>query len=161
MGQSGFVWWYGIVNDRTSDPLKLGRLKVRILGHHTGDLQNIPVDHLMWATPLLNPSNGGGGAGPECVGWAPLGIVECSWVWGYYEDGLNAQAPIVVGVLPGTRDQKAGSDPTKTNEGQPGWKDVRGGGAKAAAPKKLTSIKYTNGGVTGECTITQAPNNFG
>lgn len=156
MGVSGFVWFYGVVNDRTNDPLKLGRVRVRILGHMTGNTQVIPVDHLAWSKCLLDVLS----SGPECIGWTPLGITEAAWVWGFYEDGANSQAPVVVGVIPGTRDQKAGSDPTGTNEGQPGWGDPRSASAKAAGPKKLLSIKYNNGGVTGECIITQGPNNF-
>ena len=34
VGLDGFVWFVGIVEDRTNDPLKIGRCKVRILGHH-------------------------------------------------------------------------------------------------------------------------------
>ena len=33
MNQS-MIWWQGVVEDRY-DPLKLGRCRVRILGHHT------------------------------------------------------------------------------------------------------------------------------
>ena len=36
MGMEGFVWWYGVVEDR-KDPLYLGRVKVRCIGFHTDD----------------------------------------------------------------------------------------------------------------------------
>ena len=36
MGKEGFVWWYGVVEDR-KDPLYLGRVKVRCMGFHTDD----------------------------------------------------------------------------------------------------------------------------
>ena len=36
MGQDGFVWFIGVVEDR-NDPSKLGRVKVRCLGFHTED----------------------------------------------------------------------------------------------------------------------------
>ena len=34
MGLGGFLWFSGVVEDR-QDPLKAGRLRVRILGHNT------------------------------------------------------------------------------------------------------------------------------
>ena len=36
MGQDGFSWFVGVVEDR-NDPLKLGRVRVRCLGYHTSD----------------------------------------------------------------------------------------------------------------------------
>ena len=37
MGQDGFAWFVGVVEDR-DDPDKLGRVRVRCLGYHTEDL---------------------------------------------------------------------------------------------------------------------------
>ena len=34
MGLGGFLWFFGVVEDR-QDPLKVGRLRVRIVGVHT------------------------------------------------------------------------------------------------------------------------------
>ena len=34
MGFDGFIWFTGVVEDRR-DPMKLGRMKVRIAGIHT------------------------------------------------------------------------------------------------------------------------------
>ena len=42
-----FVWWQGVVEDR-NDPLKLGRCRVRILGYHTDNKQDIPTATLPW-----------------------------------------------------------------------------------------------------------------
>ena len=36
MGIEGFVWFYGVVEDR-KDPLFLGRVKVRCIGFHTAN----------------------------------------------------------------------------------------------------------------------------
>ena len=36
MGKDGFQWFVGVVEDRM-DPKRLGRLRVRCLGHHTED----------------------------------------------------------------------------------------------------------------------------
>ena len=64
MGKGGFVWWYGVVEDR-NDPLFLGRLKVRCIGWHTDDKtpgQGIPTEDLPWAQVLLSPQGGSGKA---------------------------------------------------------------------------------------------------
>ena len=38
MGQDGFTWFIGVVEDR-ADPLKAGRVRVRCLGYHTPDIR--------------------------------------------------------------------------------------------------------------------------
>ena len=43
IGYDRFVWFQGVVEDRM-DPQKLGRLRVRILGHHTEDKTKIPTE---------------------------------------------------------------------------------------------------------------------
>jgi len=52
MGQDGFVWFVGVVEDR-DDPDKLGRVRVRCLGYHTEDLDKIPT------TQVPSTINGG------------------------------------------------------------------------------------------------------
>ena len=50
MGKNGFVWWYGVVEDR-KDPLYLGRVRVRCIGWHTDDKDLIATEDLrgqMW-----------------------------------------------------------------------------------------------------------------
>ena len=42
MGRDGFIWFAGVVEDR-SDPLKLGRVRVRCLGYHTDDRNVLPT----------------------------------------------------------------------------------------------------------------------
>ena len=48
MGSEGFVWFYGVVEDR-KDPLFLGRVKARCIGFHTDDKTLIPTEDLPWA----------------------------------------------------------------------------------------------------------------
>ena len=48
MGADGFIWFTGVVEDR-NDPASLGRVRVRCLGHHTEDLNEIPTKDLPWA----------------------------------------------------------------------------------------------------------------
>ena len=52
MGKNGFVWWVGVVEDR-KDPLQLGRCRVRILGFHTEDTNELPTENLAWAIPIM------------------------------------------------------------------------------------------------------------
>ena len=42
MGKNGFVWWTGVVED-INDPLRLGRLRVRIIGFHTENKTLLPI----------------------------------------------------------------------------------------------------------------------
>ena len=59
-----FVWFTGIVENANNDPLKLGRVQVRIFGIHSDKLvednstgEGIPTNKLPWAVPLM-PVNG-------------------------------------------------------------------------------------------------------
>jgi len=96
MGKDGFQWFIGVVEDR-DDPKRLGRLKVRCLGHHTEDLVKLPTKDLPWAHPM-NPITSATVSG---IGQTPLGAVEGTWVVGFFTDGPTAQQPVVMGTLPG------------------------------------------------------------
>ena len=96
MGKNGFQWFVGVVEDR-QDPKTLGRLRVRCLGYHTEDLVKLPTADLPWAH-VMNPITSATVSG---LGQTPLGAVEGSWVVGFFQDGGDAQQPIVIGTLPG------------------------------------------------------------
>ena len=96
MGLDGFVWFIGVVEDR-QDPSKLGRVKVRCLGFHTEDKNDIPTEDLPWAHvmhPVTDPSMQG-------MGTTPSFLVEGSWVVGFFRDATEKQQPIIMGSLPG------------------------------------------------------------
>ena len=96
MGLDGFVWFTGVVEDR-NDPDALGRVRVRCLGFHTEDLEDIPSKDLPWATvmhPVTDPSMQG-------LGNSPSFLVEGSWVIGFFSDAKEKQQPIIMGSLPG------------------------------------------------------------
>jgi len=98
MGQSGFIWWFGVVED-INDPLKLGRVRVRVIGYHTPDKSIIGTADLPWAHPLQDITS----ASISGVGRSPTGLVPGSHVFGFFRDGLNAQQPVVmfsVGGIP-------------------------------------------------------------
>ena len=96
MGKDGFQWFVGVVEDR-NDPKTLGRVRVRCLGYHSEDLNKIPTKELPWAHPM-NPITSATVSG---VGQSPLGLVEGSWVIGFFTDGEDAQMPCIIGSLPG------------------------------------------------------------
>ena len=94
-GFNGFQWFKGVVENR-QDPLKLGRVQIRIIGLHSELKTLIPTDSLPWATIML-PVNGA----------RTLSVPkEGEWVIGFFEDGKNAQRPVILGIEPGIIPQK-------------------------------------------------------
>ena len=96
LGKEGFIWWIGVVEDRF-DPLYLGRCKVRILGWHTKDKTSLPTKNLPWCSPIQPITS----AAQTGVGISPTGVVEGSWVFGFYRDGNDAQEPMMLGTMGG------------------------------------------------------------
>lgn len=90
IGKDSFVWWVGIVEDR-ADPLGIGRCRVRIFGWHTDNKIELPTDTLPWALPMYPVNNSKAFSAPR------LG----DWIVGFFMDGHSAQAPVMMGVLPG------------------------------------------------------------
>ena len=76
IGQDGFQWWIGVVEDRT-DPEKLGRCRVRIFGIHTDDIVAIPTEDLPWAIPVYSVNNNDSFSAPR----------EGEYVVGFFLDG--------------------------------------------------------------------------
>ena len=96
-------WFTGVVEDR-EDPLQMGRVRVRIFGLHTDDTTKISILDLPWANVMM-PVNSASVSG---VGMTPTGLVEGSWVVGFFADGENAQDPIIMGSLPSKSTQASG-----------------------------------------------------
>jgi hypothetical protein len=123
MGKNGFIWFVGVVEDR-ADPKSLGRLRVRCLGYHTENLDKLETKDLPWAH-VMNPITSATVSG---LGQSPLGAVEGSWVVGFFQDGADAQMPIIIGTLPGipselpTKDNKKGFQ-DEVNANYPKYKD--------------------------------------
>ena len=114
MGLDGFIWFTGVVEDR-NDPSKLGRVRVRCVGHHTDDKSKIPTADLPWAHvmhPVTDPSMNG-------MGNTPSFMVEGTWVVGFFMDAEDKQQPVIIGTLPGVpvdspNKSKGFNDPTGT-----------------------------------------------
>ena len=95
MGQDGFSWFIGVVEDR-NDPKKASRVRVRCLGYHTTDIQEIPTEDLPWATVMM-PVTAGANSG---IGMSPHFLIEGTWVVGFFRDPAK-QEPVIMGALPG------------------------------------------------------------
>ena len=90
IGQDGFVWWIGVVED-IDDPLTLGRCKVRCFGYHPAKSTNlVPTEDLPFALSI-HPLNT-----PNLYGTPRIG----EWVFGFFLDALSAQEPAILGYLP-------------------------------------------------------------
>jgi hypothetical protein len=89
-GRKQFIWWTGIVED-VNDPLKIGSVRVRIIGVHSQDKNLVPTNTLPWAQVML-PTTGAN---------ATMGPREGDWVMGFFQDSDYTQIPVVMGVFPG------------------------------------------------------------
>ena len=105
LGHNGFLWFTGVVEDR-QDPEKIGRVRVRALGHHTSNKTILPTSDLPWAHCLLSSTS----AGISGLGQSATGLVEGSWVLGYFRDGNDRQEMIVLGTLPGVPSELGNPD---------------------------------------------------
>lgn len=92
LGRDDFIWWIGEIENR-KDPLKLGRCQVRIKGWHTESREQLPTMDLPWAQVIL-PVNNSRVINPPNLG---------DWVVGFFMDGENAQFPLIMGVIPGIK----------------------------------------------------------
>ena len=89
-----FAWFTGVVEDRF-DPEEMNRCRVRCFGFHTEDKGILPTEDLPWATVMM-PTTSSGTSG---VGDSPHGLMEGSWVVGFFRDGPSAQDPIIMGSI--------------------------------------------------------------
>ena len=130
MGKDGFVWWQGVVEDR-HDPLYLGRCKVRVLGWHSENKNDMPTVSLPWAYPVAPITS----ASQTGVGTSPLGPVEGTWVLGFYRDGEAGQEPVFFGTLGGIPELDAkGVNNDGTATGGQGFLDPRLEGGNIGHP---------------------------
>lgn len=98
---SSFYWYWGVVESR-DDPENLGRLKVRWIGVHTQDRSLVATEDLPWATVIMPPFS----ASASGVGQSPTGLVEGSWVIGFFMDNAELQNPVILGSIYGAPDAK-------------------------------------------------------
>lgn len=90
-----FLWFTGVIED-VNDPEEMGRYRVRCFGYHTEIKGEIATKDLPWATvmmPITSASTSG-------VGQSATGLVQGSWVIGFFRDGGNVQDPVIMGSIP-------------------------------------------------------------
>lgn len=108
-----FQWHFGVVEDR-NDPMQTGRVKVRFHGVHTEKKSEIATADLPWATVVNSPNN----AATTGIGGPVTGIVEGTWVIGFFMDQGQYQKPMVLGTIAGFPTQepmdKGFNDPNLT-----------------------------------------------
>jgi putative chitinase len=85
-----------IVEDRM-DPLKLGRVRVRVFGVHSESLTDVPTSSLPWAVPIMPATS----ASISGIGSSPTQYVEGSLVFVFFQDGDSKQQPIILGSIQG------------------------------------------------------------
>lgn len=104
LNAAGFHWFVGVVEDRF-DPLKAGRIRVRVYGYHTDDKTQIPTEELFWAQtlmPVTSPSNSNVSETPR--------LIEGTTVVGFFLDGDMAQQPVIMGSVPGIPQTSANTE---------------------------------------------------
>lgn len=122
MGLDGFVWFFGIVEDR-QDPMNLRRVRVRCFGWHDDSLASIPTEQLPWAQVIAS-------------GDRPLR--EDDMVMGFFTDGRDGQKPIIMGRVDGIFAQP--NNPSK------GFNDLRPQSTLNTAPRFIQSAQYKTDG---------------
>lgn len=90
-----FIPFFGTV-ESNADPLKQGRVQVRVFGYHTSNPAQIPTTQLPWFSSVVSNSAGVNGSGNS-----PTGYASGSTVFGYFVD-RTFQRGIVVGALIGS-----------------------------------------------------------
>lgn len=141
-GKNGFVWFTGIVENRLGDPLKMGRIQVRIFGWHDENRTVCPTEDLPWAQLLLPINANKSFSLPR----------EGEWVFGFFLDGEAGQMPVVSGVYTGLvseatmsilSDEQTSSTQT-TNNGTEGDGGAGGPSAAAEDAKSFVSTKTSS-----------------
>jgi hypothetical protein len=110
LGRDGFVWWIGQVapeetwlknfgtgelEDAASEEAGFGeRYRVRIMGYHTANKQDIPDDELPFATVMYPVTGGAGGDAAQTSN-----IRQGNFVYGFFLDGEEAQQPVIMGLI--------------------------------------------------------------
>lgn len=90
-----FFWFTGVVED-INDPKEMGRVRVRCYGYHSEDKEKIPVESLPWSHVMVPVTS----ASMTEIGQSATGLLQGSWVIGFFRDGINAQDPFVMGSIP-------------------------------------------------------------
>tara|TARA_B100001250_G_scaffold320612_1_gene283532 strand:- start:1114 stop:3408 length:2295 start_codon:yes stop_codon:yes gene_type:complete len=109
LGKDGFIWWIGQIVDRkvwvsnvpgaptrTTEEQKGFdfRYKVRIMGYHTCDKEELKDEQLPWASIMLPVTAGVSGGSVSTPN-----LRQGNFVYGFFLDGEDGQQPIIMGVI--------------------------------------------------------------
>ena len=106
IGRDSFRWWIGQIAPIEAHKSQVegegwaSRHKVRILGYHPFSKEDLSDEDLPWASVLLPPTGGSGGANYFRSDRIRPGDV----VIGFFLDGDNAQIPVIFGLYGRTDD---------------------------------------------------------
>ena len=107
LGRDGFRWWIGQIPPSKTWLLQFkkrpnawgNRVRVRIMGYHPQNTQELKDEDLPWATVILPTNNGSGKAGFK----KPIRVNQGDIVVGFFMDGDDAQLPVIFGVIGNSR----------------------------------------------------------
>ena len=154
MGQDGFNWFIGVVEDR-ADPEYASRVKVRCLGYHTADVQKIPTEDLPWASVMM-PVTAGANSG---IGVSPHFLLEGTWVVGFFRDPAK-QEPVIIGALPGKNTSEITNFTIAASSKVGGYSGSSTASAPPVAPASLGGFKDPNSKYPTELYIDKADTNL-
>jgi len=85
-----------------ADPKKLQRLRVRILGVHSQEIDELPINCLPWAEPCIPITVGDVGGDKGYMDTPSIG----NWVWIFFEDALK-QLPHYFAIIRTEKDKNS------------------------------------------------------
>lgn len=100
VGKDGFIWWIGQIPpvdawiDQANGKGWGNRYKVRIMGYHPYNTNELSDEDLPWAGVVLPPGNTGSAGVSKSVKFQPGDTVI-----GFFLDGENAQIPMIFGCF--------------------------------------------------------------
>lgn len=95
-GKDGLKPFLGVIED-VNDPKGAARVKVRVVGIHPKDKEELSTEDLPWARVSAPTTH----AQQARVG-SKHGLMPDSWVWGFFLDGDDNQDLMVAGTFPFT-----------------------------------------------------------
>ena len=91
-------WGIGVVED-INDPTQSGRVRVRVYGLHTVNMESLPITDLPWSQVMMPVTS----ASISGIGTSPIGLKIGSLVYGVYLDPDMKQQFLVLGSLSGPK----------------------------------------------------------
>ena len=110
VGRDGFIWWMGQVAPESTWKDNIPgypvannskvrgfsqRYRVRIMGYHTANIDEIPDEELPIAYVMYPVTSGSGGRSSS----QSANIAQGDFVFGFFMDGEDAQMPVIMGIL--------------------------------------------------------------